>query len=532
MDFKNIVLCSDGTGNTNIKGRGTNVFKLFEAVDVNGHRVDATLRRQLAFYNDGVGTQDLRWIRGFAGATGYGLSRNVKTLYRELCRVYEPGDAIYLFGFSRGAFTVRTLAGLINDCGLVSAADCATELRFRARTALAYRVYRRKYRALVARLFSIGAMNADEFKARFAMRDHTGQPLEPHIRLLGVWDTVDAVGLPFRLADFWNAAIWQFKFRTTSLSTLVDKGCHALAMDDARASFTPVLWDETSHDVKNRVEQVWFAGAHSNVGGGYPQQGMSLVTLDWMMTKAEQQGLRFTRFSREQYSSLQGFADRLYNPRANFGVFYRWKPRDITRLSAAKGIEQPKLHVSVLERIVQAPEGYAPGNIPPNCAIVATEDDPLINVQRLSDAVAAAHGGRGAAPLIQRQAVWVRVGLAAYLTFIAGTAAAVARALWVLGEGASNRNDFVGIAQSLADMFPVNLLLAIAGDPLAASLLLSGLALGYALSNVSDRRTTDVYSAFWHDHWSSMRQALRRTPAPGVPPVPAQPPQGPGVQAT
>jgi len=131
---KNIVICSDGTGNTTIKGRGTNVFKLFEAVDVNGHRTRADLRRQLAFYDDGVGTQELRWIRAFAGATGYGLSRNVKRLYRELCRVYEPGDSIYLFGFSRGAFTVRTLAGLVTDCGILSAADYRTEREFRAQT--------------------------------------------------------------------------------------------------------------------------------------------------------------------------------------------------------------------------------------------------------------------------------------------------------------------------------------------------------------------------------------------------------------
>jgi hypothetical protein len=386
-------------------------------------------------------------------------------------------------------------------------------------------------------VFSIGAMTADEFKARYALRDHTGKPLDPRIRLLGVWDTVDAVGLPFRLAEFWNAVIWQFKFRTTSLSSIVDKGCHALAMDDARASFTPVLWDESTADVKNRVEQVWFAGAHSNVGGGYPQQGMSLVTLDWMMTKAEQQGLRFTRFSREQYTSLQGFADRLYNPRAGFGVFYRWKPRDVTRLCAEKGIQQPKVHVSVIERIVQAPEGYAPGNVPPNCAIVATEEDPLINVDRLSDAVAAAHGGRNAAPLTHRQATWVRVGFAAYLTFILGTIAALDRALWVSARGRTDGTDFVGAAWSLVDMFPFSLLLAIARDPLAATLLVSGLVVGYALSSISDRRTTDVYSAFWHQHWASMRAALRRTPAPVAPPShvsgsSAVAPPAPGAQLT
>src|ERR1043166_4995570 len=110
---KNIVICSDGTGNTAIKGRGTNVFKLFEAVDLNSHRTDPALDAQLAFYDDGVGSQGNVLLKAIGGAAGYGLARNVKKLYRELSRVYDPGDRIFLFGFSRGAFTVRTLAGMI-----------------------------------------------------------------------------------------------------------------------------------------------------------------------------------------------------------------------------------------------------------------------------------------------------------------------------------------------------------------------------------------------------------------------------------
>src|SRR5436189_1818705 len=111
---KNIVVCSDGTGNQDIKGRGTNVFKLFEAVDLNGHRTDPRLDTQLAFYDDGVGTRGNVIQRVWGGAAGLGLKENVKELYRELSRVYDPGDSIYLFGFSRGAFTVRTLAGVIS----------------------------------------------------------------------------------------------------------------------------------------------------------------------------------------------------------------------------------------------------------------------------------------------------------------------------------------------------------------------------------------------------------------------------------
>src|SRR5216117_1795056 len=120
---KNIIICSDGTGNSAIKGRGTNVFKLFEAVDLNGHRADPRLDPQIAFYDDGVGTEDWKPLRILGGAAGVGLARNVRQLYRQLARVYDPGDRIFLFGFSRGAFTVRTLAGLIVRCGILNGLD-------------------------------------------------------------------------------------------------------------------------------------------------------------------------------------------------------------------------------------------------------------------------------------------------------------------------------------------------------------------------------------------------------------------------
>ena len=513
MDYKNIVICSDGTGNTTIKDRGTNVFKLFEAVDVNGHRTDPSLRRQLAFYDDGVGTQELRWIRAFAGATGYGLSRNVKRLYREICRVYEPGDAIYLFGFSRGAFTVRTLAGLIGDCGLISPADYPTEREFRRQTRDAYKAYRRKYSALLTRVLPRRGMKADEFREKYARRDADGRPHQPRIRLLGVWDTVDAVGLPFRLAEFWNTAIWQFKFKTTSLGGIVEKGCHALAMNDDRAAFEPVLWNEPRGG-DPRIEQVWFAGAHSNVGGGYPQQGMSLVAFDWMIAKAAAQGLRFNAAALLQVRTQHSFADRLYNPRAGLGTFYRWKPRNVRRLCAEKGIAVPQVHLSVIERIVQAPEGYAPGNVPPHCAIVTTEHDPLIAEPMIAAAVAAAHGGADAPSLIERQTAWVRVGFAAYLTFITGTVGAALRAVELLAGEATTPFDAVAAAFSNVEMLPVRLVTAIGGDVTAAAMLLAGLGLGYLLNEVSDRRTTQVYSAFWHRHRPALREATRRTPAP------------------
>ena len=137
--MKNIVICADGTGNTTIKGRGTNVFKLYEAVDQTGHLVTPGLTPQVALYHDGVGTESLKWCRILTGATGWGLSRNVKQLYGELARAYAPGDKIFLFGFSRGAFTVRTLAGLIHACGILDLGKYPTNEKFDAGVEDAYR---------------------------------------------------------------------------------------------------------------------------------------------------------------------------------------------------------------------------------------------------------------------------------------------------------------------------------------------------------------------------------------------------------
>ena len=150
---KNIVICSDGTGNSAIKGRGTNVFKVFEAIDLNGHKTQPELGPQVALYDDGVGTEDFKPLKIFAGATGFGLSRNVKQLYKEFVRIYDPGDRIFLFGFSRGAFTVRTLVGLIATCGILDVDKLQTADDLESAVNKTYKVYRKSYRTELAKLF-------------------------------------------------------------------------------------------------------------------------------------------------------------------------------------------------------------------------------------------------------------------------------------------------------------------------------------------------------------------------------------------
>src|SRR4051812_20123280 len=116
---KNIVVCSDGTGNADIRGCGSNVFKVFEATELRSNQHDPSLPNQIAIYHDGVGTEDFKPLKILGGAFGFGFSRHVRELYTGLARCYSPGDKIFLFGFSRGAFTVRTLAGLIAHAGLL-----------------------------------------------------------------------------------------------------------------------------------------------------------------------------------------------------------------------------------------------------------------------------------------------------------------------------------------------------------------------------------------------------------------------------
>src|SRR5262245_42814477 len=199
---KNIVLCSDGTGNRDIKGRGTNVFKLFEAIDLNGHRTNPELDAQLAFYDDGVGTEGIFLKRLFGGATGYGLKSNVKQLYRELARVYDPGDHIFLFGFSRGAFTVRTLAGMIGTCGILSAGRFATATDLRRAVDSGYKAYRAKYDSVLTRIVGSALRRPDGATAVAQFQETFAPHVDCRIAFIGVWDTVDAVGLPFALTRF------------------------------------------------------------------------------------------------------------------------------------------------------------------------------------------------------------------------------------------------------------------------------------------------------------------------------------------
>lgn len=406
---KNIVLCSDGTGNSGGKGNNTNVWRIYKSIDLQSYKatpIDPPYE-QRAFYDDGVGTDRLKLLKLFGGAFGFGLSRNVKQLYATLAANFEPGDHIYLFGFSRGAFTVRTLAGLITTCGIVDRHTCGESLKghrdearpfddeeLKTRVNAAYKIYRKKYAARLRlpwdrqdRRPDLKHLDADAFRQQFGVRvskhhykdyeniyEDPGEEKFVPIRFMGVWDTVDAVGFPIEeIASFWNDNIYQFKFSDHALSPWVNKACHALSIDDERGSFHPLLFNESDPRDAKRIEQVWFPGVHSNVGGGYPKQGMAHLALNWMMAKAEEARLDFDDYYKKAFLAAADLHDKLYDSRSGISIYYRYEPRDIRKLCANDGLDAIRVHISAFHRILARTENYAPGNL---SAFEVEVDDP------------------------------------------------------------------------------------------------------------------------------------------------------------
>ncbi|QSA97799.1 DUF2235 domain-containing protein [Methylococcus sp. EFPC2] len=269
---KNIVVFCDGTWNTpNEQSKGipcpTNVAKLFEAV----YPFDATGNPQIVTYIRGVGTRTWERIRG--GGFGYGISDNVKEGYKFICSNYQPGDRVFLFGFSRGAFTARSIAGFIHNLGILK----------RAKFYLIDEAYDH-YRD-TAPDWRPGSESAEKFQA-----DH-GWP-EKSVHFLGVWDTVGALGAPYGVVIGWIIdKLFKCSFHDTKLSATIRSAAHAVAIDEQRWPFRPTLWElSSSHDPAD-FEERWFPGVHSDVGGGYAETGLADVALDWMAQKACARGL-------------------------------------------------------------------------------------------------------------------------------------------------------------------------------------------------------------------------------------------------
>jgi uncharacterized protein (DUF2235 family) len=266
---KRLVVCCDGTWNAPDSKNVTNVEKIARTVESNLELTDDV--QQLVIYLEGVGSRGYRTDRLLGGALGLGLFANILAGYRYLALNYEAGDEIYVFGFSRGAYTARSLAGMIARVGLLTrdalVADKLGEAEER------YRLRDKKQKD-----------SAEDFRAKYC---HADSP----IHLLGVFDTVGALGVPGALSR-------RHQFHDVTLSSKVRWARQALAADERRVKFEPCLWEAADKarledERTERVKQVWFTGVHSDVGGGYPECGLSDTALLWMVTEAKARGLIF-----------------------------------------------------------------------------------------------------------------------------------------------------------------------------------------------------------------------------------------------
>jgi uncharacterized protein (DUF2235 family) len=275
---KRLIVCCDGTWNTAdqaIAGRPspTNVTKL--ALSIADE--DSAGSRQCVYYHSGVGTSRRERLSG--GAFGVGLSRNVFDAYRFLIDNYESGDWLYLFGFSRGAFTARSLAGLIRNSGIL----------------------RRENADRIDQAWALYRSATDTPRGVASTLFRRAYSYEPRIHFIGVWDTVGALGIPI-LGPRWLKPVValinrRYQFHDTTLSTRVNGAFHALAIDERRKAFAPTMWHQQPgadrQEPKQELNQVWFTGVHCDIGGGYPDTSLSDIALLWMADRAQEYGLEF-----------------------------------------------------------------------------------------------------------------------------------------------------------------------------------------------------------------------------------------------
>ncbi|HEY33573.1 MAG TPA: DUF2235 domain-containing protein [Dehalococcoidia bacterium] len=338
---KNIVVCFDGTSNEYGKNN-TNVVKTFEALEIDDS--------QVAFYDPGVGTFSIfgriigRKIGVLLGlAFGYGIRQNIEEGYEYLMNTYEPGDVVYLFGFSRGAYTARALAGMIHQFGILRKYNTnlipyVSKMYFRKdQDTLMSRLVKMLLRQDIKKYPEI----IKGFKALFS------QDCVPYF--IGVWDTVGALGPNLSK-----------RFHNNTLNTEIKYGFQAISVDEKRRPYKVVLWDESSKAKNQIIEQVWFPGVHSEVGGGCSKDNCSLpdIALAWMMDKASQCDLRLK--GGWQNGLSQDAAADIHDSSISFPWF-------IPGLKRKREIPDGALiHQSVVDRMEKikkyrprSPEGYA-----------------------------------------------------------------------------------------------------------------------------------------------------------------------------
>ncbi len=327
---KRIIVCCDGTWNKFNDRTPTNIRRLAQLLKASAS--DGT--RQLVHYQDGIGT---RWYDKLpGGAFGIGIDKKIRAAYQVLCEQYEPGDEIYLFGYSRGAYTVRSLGGLIDCVGILPPHQTA-------QVETAYRIYRTKQRA-----------KRQEQAAAFrsAYQSHAAP-----ITLLGCWDTVGALGVPDLIPnlpiDYWINK--PYRFHNTKLSPLIQNALHVAAVDEQHKVF-PLTPMEVPTGSPTRLKQLWFPGNHVLVGTAWGG-GIADLTITWVVQSVRDFGLGL-EFDQAQINLLQPSVLKLPIPDL-YAARRRWrfpflsilglKVREISDQPNTENRQQ-KFHPSVQER--------------------------------------------------------------------------------------------------------------------------------------------------------------------------------------
>jgi uncharacterized protein (DUF2235 family) len=379
---KTIILLADGTGNAFLT-QESNIWRIYQALD-------SSDKDQIAYYIPGVGTSSFKPCAMLDGATGFGVPSNVQKLYRFLCWNWEPGAEIYMFGFSRGAFTIRTLIDLVAKEGLLPdkiGGQTVTHAEMRRNSMAAWRSYCRKDPARNQNVWVMAGVRAirdrvleiwhglwghrfyeiwashglapkcfDTVVQEISAQNRQGANI--NIAFAGLFDTVEAYGVPIeelRKAIHWF--IWPIEFgKDHGISDKVARVRHALSLDDERTAFHPIRINKDKGPASNRVKEIWFAGVHSDVGGGYPDASLAHMPLVWMLEEAIAAGLILRRGVLNGFRKTASAFGPRHDSRAGGGVFYRYHPREINDENG--DYEKTTMHYSVAERIVYGHDDY------------------------------------------------------------------------------------------------------------------------------------------------------------------------------
>ncbi len=309
--MKRIVICFDGTWNKPadeaLPANGqveTNVCRFFKSVK--DRAADGS--KQVKWYDEGVGT---KWYdRYIGGAIGAGIEFNIVQGYEFLAKEYQDGDEVYILGFSRGAYTARSLVGMIRNCGVIHPKHLAL------RVPMAYGIYRTR------------GDDADSFTAKMF---RSAFSREIKVKFLGVWDTVGALGIPLDVLKDFNMKFYEF--HDTKLSGIVENAYQAMALDEHRQDYDVCLWNPDGAP-RQQMEQRWFLGAHCDTGGGYKDRRLSDMTLRWLQDKASALGLALDSVQVGAENYLGEFTDSY----ARFlgGVYARKNPRHYRAVGATR----------------------------------------------------------------------------------------------------------------------------------------------------------------------------------------------------